>query len=80
MRDAIGRRRTAAMRAAGEFWVAMCATCHHPGGLHVIVEWEPRVERCRCCGDCTLYVDAGYGRWSDAQTAEVRAREEDAAR
>jgi hypothetical protein len=58
------------MRAAGEFWVIMCATCHHPGALHIIDQWEPRVTHCRCCTDCTVYVDGDYGKWSDPQTRE----------
>jgi NAD-dependent SIR2 family protein deacetylase len=67
--------RTKAMQAAGEFWVVMCATCHHPGGLHIIDQWEPRVTHCRCCTDCHLYVDGEYGVWSDARTAEAAEAE-----
>ena len=63
--------RTKAMQAAGEFWVVMCADCHHPGGLHAIDQWEPRVTHCRCCADCPLYVDGDYGVWSDTRTREV---------
>ena len=63
-------KRTKAMQAAGEFWVKMCANCHHPGGLHIITEWEPRATVCRCCGtDCPIYADGDYGVWSDARTA-----------
>jgi hypothetical protein len=62
--------RTKAMQAADEFWVVQCANCHHPGGLHIIVEWEPRITRCRCCPDCPSYVDGDYGVWSDARTAQ----------
>ncbi len=61
---------TKAMQAAGEYWVMMCATCHHPGGAHIIVQWEPRVTHCRCCTDCPGWVTGEYGVWSDERAAE----------
>jgi hypothetical protein len=65
------RRAIGALRAAGNYYVIVCAACQHPGGLHVIIEWEPRVTRCRCCTQCTFYVDGEYGLWSDAMTREM---------
>ena len=63
-------KRTKAMQAAGEYWVVMCATCHHPGALHIIDQWEPRFTHCQCCMWCPIYIDGDYGVWSDARTAE----------
>lgn len=65
-----GRRATRAMKAAGEYWVIVCANCHHPGGLHIIDQWEPRITHCRCCAYCPAYADGDYGVWSDKWTAE----------
>jgi hypothetical protein len=59
------------MQAAGEYWIILCAACHHPGGAHVIDQWEPRVTHCRCCADCPAYADGDYGRWSDAMAREM---------
>jgi hypothetical protein len=59
-------RATKAMRAAGEYWIVICANCRHPGGVHVIDQWEPRITHCRCCPGCPGYVDGDYGRWSNA--------------
>jgi hypothetical protein len=69
MAERHARRATKAMLAAGEFWVVMCSACHHPGALHIIDQWEPRVTHCRCCEGCRLYVDGEYGVWSDERTA-----------
>ena len=63
--------RTKAMQAAGEYWVVLCAACHHPGGAHVIDQWEPRVTHCRYCTDCPGYVDGEYGVWSDERTRQM---------
>jgi hypothetical protein len=55
-----------AMRARGEDWIVLCAHCPHPGGVHVIDQWEPRVSHCRCCAACPGYADGERGVWSDA--------------
>lgn len=68
----IKKRAIGALRAAGFYYVVVCANCDHPGALHVIDEWEPRATHCRCCTDCPIYVDGEYGLWSNAQTAEAR--------
>jgi hypothetical protein len=52
----------------GEYWVTGCANCHHPGGLHLIDQWKPRITHCRCCQDCPGYAEGEYVRWSDQQT------------
>ena len=70
-----GRKPTHEMIRRGEFWVTGCVVCHHPGGLHVIDQWEPRVTHCRCCSDCPGYIDGEDVRWSDQQTEAVRASE-----
>jgi hypothetical protein len=66
--------RTPEMFRRGEFWVRGCRACHHPGGLHVIEQWEPRVTSCRCCTDCPGYEDGEFMRWSNQQTAAARDR------
>jgi hypothetical protein len=66
-------RRTKAMQAAGEYWIMLCANCRHPGGAHVIDQWEPRATHCRYCADCPAYADGDYGRWSDAMAREATA-------
>jgi hypothetical protein len=63
--------RTKAMRAAGEYWVVLCANCHHPGGAHIITEWEPRATDCRHCAGCPIYVNGEYGVWSAAKSDEA---------
>jgi hypothetical protein len=62
------------MLEAGEYWVEVCASCHHPGGLHIA--YPPEKIRCRCCADCPGYVDGDYAVWSDERTREARAAEE----
>jgi len=61
------------MKQRGEYWVVMCRTCHHPGGLHRIDQWEPRVTHCLCCAGCPSYDNGEYGIWSDALTRDIEA-------
>jgi hypothetical protein len=53
-------------------WWRYCRACNHPGGLHVIEQWEPRVTSCRCCTDCPGYDDGEFIRWSHEQTKGAR--------
>lgn len=71
-KEAPARRRrspntTPAMRKAGEYWIICCAHCRHPGGGHVIEQWEPRISRCRYCSSCPGYIDGDYGVWSNGR-------------
>lgn len=59
--------------AAGEYWIRLCSHCGHPGGAHVIDQWEPRVTSCPC-GECPGWVDGGWGKWDDKRSRELTAR------
>lgn len=51
-----------------EYGVTGCKHCQHPGGLHVIDQWEPRVTHCRVCSRCPGWEDGPVVRWSDRAT------------
>lgn len=55
--------------------VDLCGFCRHPGGMHVIDQWEPRVTHCRC-GKCPGWDEAHVlrrGYWSDRMTAQLES-------
>jgi len=54
-----------------KYKVTGCLNCQHPGGLHVIDQWDPRVSHCRCCADCPGWADGPVIWWSDQMTSET---------
>ena len=69
-----GRRQGA--RLDEEYLVDLCGDCRHPGGCHVVDQWEPWVTHCRLCAACPGWDEARRkrGYWSDRMTQDAEAQ------
>ena len=56
------------------YTVIGCRHCAHPGGAHVIDQWEPRLTHCRLCRGCPGYEDGPQVQWSERMTWAAEAR------